>query len=1620
VLTTSAPSITEGDAGTKALTFTLTLSEAPTMDVVVNYQTLTSGTASSGDDFVAAAGTVTFAVGQRTAAVSVNVLGDTAVEANETVQVEFSGSRLVSSVTATGTITNDDTANAPVGAVSDSNTATNTVAENAVVGTVVGITASATDATAGETVAYALTTNPGNLFAIDAATGVVTVAGDLDFETAASHSITVAAISSDGSTSNASFTIAVTDVVEPRSFVLTTGQDTGEAFTGGAGSDVFYATTATLGAGDSLTGGAGTDTLSLTATGNATSVAGFTLNGIENVDVSIADSAAGTPEQNMLNMANAGAVRANLSGLTASGANGDSLVLNNLAAGASLAMTASTNLDLTASFVAAATGGTADAVSVALNGVSATVDADSVLTVADGIETMNIATSGAASTLGDVVFNGTRITVTGDQNLTVRQALDGTLQAIDASAFTGRLNIVTATDSTTPNATVSGVDVADISITGGSGNDTLNLTANASDDELSVNAGAGDDTVTIGNVLTNAASATAGDVLNGGTGNDTLAGDVDLFDAGSALLTGTTTLTGVSGFEVLSVNGFGGAEANTLNVSNVSADITTVAIASAVGGATTVNFGTAGAYTVNVGASAAIANETLTVDAGGSGTADSVTIANTNAATGTNQMGSAATAIVSTDFETVTINTGSYSTATAQLVNTVNVGTGTLALTGSNGLTTTATTGIITAGVINASAMTGALTMGAAAASVTSITGTSAADTLVGDASSTINGNAGNDTITGGAENDVLNGDAGNDTITTGAGTDNVNGGEGNDTIVLAGDASDSDSIDGGAGTDTLSVTNASIVALGAMGITEANRFNTNLSNVERIVISDDLDATGDSFDFGRLDGIQHITLNDIGGNQTIVGIQSGATLVHADTFSATADALTVTVTSADTSSSDSLNVDLTLSNTADYGVLNIANVETLNINATEATASTNVRAYTMGLNLTQATGGAAQSVIFTGTEALTIDTAIAARTIDASGMTVAAATDAGLTMSTGLTATTAIAGQTITGSGRADVLVGSTGSDNINGGGGNDAIHGGPGADTIDGGAGTDTYHTTGLVGVELEGAGTGTSTGVVVNLGATALTNANVLATTTQNLSGALTSVASGQVAYLFHASLPTNSSVVKTLSNIESVTLSGNGINYVVGSDAANAVVGGTGVDHINAGAGNDTIDGGVGADNLVAGTGDDVFLIALAADHAAGETMTGGAGNDTIRFTSTSGGTLDLLVGVTDTDNVINVVIGSAAGVTTGTTAENVNANGLGDTLAVNLTGNDGANSLTGNAIADTISGGAGADVITGGGGADSLDGGAGDDTFVYATVADFAAANAIVDSITGGAGTDIIRLGTALVTDNLTIASTVDFARASSVETIAVATAATTGVISITLGASAFTAGIRTVTLTGDTDATGNNVIDASAAVAGQELALTGSAGVDAITGGAGADTINGGAGADVIIGGAAADSINGGVGADAITGGTGRDSLTGGLDADTFVFAAGVTDTVATATSIAGVDIITDFTANGAAADLIDLTVVVAAVNTAVMGSLAEATFVANMNTLLNVGTGAGFNTTAVAGISAAVVTATAGDLLGRSFLAVDLDGSDTFTATDFVVEITGATLTSLTTLTFV
>lgn len=998
---------------------------------------------------------------------------------------------------------------------------------------------------------------------------------------------------------------------------LTTSLD---ALTGGAGNDVFNALTTTLGTGDTVTGGAGTDTLSLTGSiSAATSLSGFTLSSVEAVNVNIADADITAAHVLTLNMANAGSTAVSVAGLSTTTLS-DSLTLNNLAAGSTLAMSNATNLHLNANYVAAATAGTTDQVTLTLNSTTATAAADGIVTIGAGFETLNIATTGGASSLGDLVFGGTGIVITGGQNLTIRSSLDGTLVTVNASASTGNVSIITADDTTTPDATVSGVDVADITITGGTGNDTFDLTLNAASNELNVSGGAGNDTVTIGNLLSNPSSTNAGDVLAGGDGADTLVSDVDLLDA-AAGLTGITTLTSVTGFETLNINGFA-AEANVLNVANVSADIATVGIITAVGGATTVNFGTAATYGVNLGGAAAVhAGQLLTVTHAGTGTTDALTVANTNTSTGTNQIGSAAFDLTTTGFETVTINTGSYTTATSQLINAVNVGTGALVISGSNGLTTTATTGIITAGTISAAGASGALVMNVAAASgLTTLTGGTASDTLRGDAASTINGGEGNDTIFGGTGNDVLNGDAGADSITTDTGTDSVSGGAGNDTLIFGANLSAGDVVSGGDGTDTISVTNASLGTLKALTISEANTFNTNFSSVETLLITDALDQT--SFDLGYMATLTSVTLAaGITGNETLNGFDSGESLTASAALAADGSVLTVGVNNSSTGTADSITVNLTASADTDYGDITVANVETLNLVNSEGTASATVRANTIGLSLSQATGGSAQSVVITGTESLTIDTAIAAATINASGMTTAVATDAGLTMGVAFTATTTITGQTITGSPKVDTLRGTTGADTINAGAGADTIHGNRGADTIDGGTGIDTYVNTNLVSASIEGSGTGTSTGIVVNLGTTAVTNATVLANSTQNLSVGLSSVAAGTIAYLYNDTAPTNSSVVKTISNVENINLAGaNGINYVIGSADANTIVGGSGVDYINGGAGNDIISGNAANDTIVTGTGTDTVLMTGAIAGLGTDIVTDfTVGTDTFQFT-----------------------------------------------------------------------------------------------------------------------------------------------------------------------------------------------------------------------------------------------------------------------------------------------------------------------------------------------------------------------------------------------------------------
>ena len=107
-------SVAEGDTGARSVTFTVVLNRAARERVTVDWRT-SDGTASSGTDYTAASGSLTFDIGEERKTLAVSVTGDTEIEPDETFRVTLQnpvGATLRRAV-ATGTIRNDDSAAAP-------------------------------------------------------------------------------------------------------------------------------------------------------------------------------------------------------------------------------------------------------------------------------------------------------------------------------------------------------------------------------------------------------------------------------------------------------------------------------------------------------------------------------------------------------------------------------------------------------------------------------------------------------------------------------------------------------------------------------------------------------------------------------------------------------------------------------------------------------------------------------------------------------------------------------------------------------------------------------------------------------------------------------------------------------------------------------------------------------------------------------------------------------------------------------------------------------------------------------------------------------------------------------------------------------------------------------------------------------------------------------------------------------------------------------------------------------------------------------------------------------------------------------------------------------------------
>ncbi|WP_309090936.1 Calx-beta domain-containing protein, partial [Phenylobacterium sp.] len=112
--TTTSVTLAEGNSGATAFTYTVTRTGSTAGSSTVNWGVSGSGSnPATGADFQNGAlpsGTLTFAAGETTKTITVNVAGDTTVEPTETFTLTLSGASgaTLGQATATGTITNDD------------------------------------------------------------------------------------------------------------------------------------------------------------------------------------------------------------------------------------------------------------------------------------------------------------------------------------------------------------------------------------------------------------------------------------------------------------------------------------------------------------------------------------------------------------------------------------------------------------------------------------------------------------------------------------------------------------------------------------------------------------------------------------------------------------------------------------------------------------------------------------------------------------------------------------------------------------------------------------------------------------------------------------------------------------------------------------------------------------------------------------------------------------------------------------------------------------------------------------------------------------------------------------------------------------------------------------------------------------------------------------------------------------------------------------------------------------------------------------------------------------------------------------------------------------------------
>lgn len=459
-------------------------------------------------------------------------------------------------------------------------------------------------------------------------------------------------------------------------------------------------------------------------------------------------------------------------------------------------------------------------------------------------------------------------------------------------------------------------------------------------------------------------------------------------------------------------------------------------------------------------------------------------------------------------------------------------------------------------------------------------------------------------------------------------------------------------------------------------------------------------------------------------------------------------------------------------------------------------------------------------------------------------------------------------------------VINGSSSNDLLLGRSGNDTLNGGAGEDRLFGGSGNDVYYVDNVNDTVFENMDEGLdqvystiSTSLASNVESLVLEGGQSLSGTGNELNNTITGNSADNIIdgsagidtliggagndtyfvdVLSDSIVEASSSGVDTVlsylsyslaSNVENLTLLGDGHFSATGNSLNNVLTGN---------AGNNVLDGDTGSDTMIGGLGDDVYVVNVSTDVV---TENASEGVDTVQASVT---------------------------LTIGNNIENLTLTGTG---LINGTGNALANVLLGNSANNTLTGAAGNDTLDGAAGSDTMRGGTGDDVYVVNVSTDVVTENA-------SEGLDTVRSSVSLTLGSnienlvLTDASAVN-GTGNTLNNVITGNVANNRIDGGTgndtmLGGQ----GNDTYIVNAATDVVVENLdegvdtvqsaVTLTLAANLENLTLTGSSAING-TGNALSNLLTGNSANNILAGGAGNDTLNGGSGSDNMTGGVGDD-----------------------------------------------------------------------------------------------------------------------------------------------